>query len=82
MQRVGVSQSLTPSDTLREYNEIWQSRETAGEITTRLGALAFERILGRTGGSPNYKVWSALFSEANNAFRNSIGVGKRFELVG
>lgn len=75
-----VEQLVT--NTLREYNEIWQSGETAGEITRRLGALAFERILGKTEGSPNFKVWSALFSEANNAFRNSIGVGKRFELVG
>lgn len=70
------------TNTLREYNEVWQSSETGGEIMRRLGALAFERILGKTGGSPNSKVWYMLFMEANNAFRNSIGVGKRFEIVG
>lgn len=75
-----VEQLVT--STLREYNEIWQSCETAGEIRERLGALAFERILGITGGSPNFKVWSVLFSETSNAFQNSIGVGKRFEIMG
>lgn len=64
-----------------EYNKVWQTGETAGEITMRLGALAFERILGRQEGLPNFKVWSLLFSETNNAFKNSAGVGKRFEIV-
>lgn len=68
--------------TLREYNEIWQSGDSAGEITRRLGTLAFKRILGRTGGPPNFKVWNAPFMEANSAFRNSIGAGRRFQLVG
>ncbi len=30
----------------------------------------------------NVKVWNALFKEVNNEFRNSIGAGKRVELVG
>ncbi len=57
--------------TFCEYNEVWQGGETAGEITMRLGALA----------SPNFKVWSLLFAESNNAFKNSMGVGRRFEIV-
>ncbi|PYV01115.1 MAG: hypothetical protein DMG26_14260, partial [Acidobacteria bacterium] len=34
------------TNALCQYNEIWQSGETAGEIPRRLGALACERIPG------------------------------------
>lgn len=67
--------------TLREYTEVWQSGETPGEMTIRLGALAFERILGWEKAPPNYKAWNLLVMETNNAFKNSRGVGKRFEIV-
>lgn len=66
---------------LCEYNEVWQSGETGGEVARKLGALALERILGKTGEPPNPKVWHMLFMETSNAFRKSIGVGKRFEIV-
>lgn len=70
----------------REYNEVWQSSEGGGELTRRLGALACKRILGKAEPSSNFtvnlKVWSALTSEANNTFRNTIGLGKRYELIG
>jgi hypothetical protein len=46
------------TDTFREYNEVWQGGATAGEITRRLGALAFERMLGLKQEPPNFKVWS------------------------
>lgn len=68
--------------TFCEYNEAWEGGETAGQITIRLGTLAFERIVGRGGEPPNYKVWNLLFMETNNAFKNSIGVGRRVEIVG
>ncbi len=68
--------------TFCEYNEAWEGGETAGPITIRLGTLAFERIVGRGGEPPNYKVWNVLFMERNNAFKNSIGVGRRVEIVG
>jgi hypothetical protein len=67
--------------TFEEYNEVWQSSKTAGEITRRLGPLAFERMLGRQGVSPNFKVWNLLFAETNNVFKTSVGIGKRFKIV-
>lgn len=67
--------------TLRDYNHIWQTGEMAGDVTRRLGALAFERILGRGQGPPNYKVWNLLFMETNNAFKNTMGIGSRFDIV-
>lgn len=67
--------------TFDEYNKVWQSGETAGQITMRLGALAFERILGRQGGPPNYRVWDLLFKETNKVFKSSVGIGKRVKIV-
>jgi len=67
-----------------EYNDLWQSAsaEGGGEIMRRLGPTALRNILGREDMPDTPKVWYRLFLETNNAFKNSIGFGRRFTIVG
>lgn len=47
----------------------------------RVGSLALDRIVGRHDGHAAARISYLMFTETNNAFRNSQGIGKKFEIV-
>jgi len=74
-------------NTLREYTDLWQAADDPAELMLNLDALAQWHILGPSLVAieerySSIKVRQSLFREANNVFKNSIGFGRRYKIVG
>ena len=74
-------------NTLREYTDLWQAAGDPAELMLNLDALVQWHILGPSlepieERYSSIKVRQALFQEANNVFKNSIGFGRRYKIVG
>lgn len=74
-------------NTLREYTDLWQAADDPAELMLNLDALAQWHILGPSlepieQRYSSIKIRQALFREANNVFKNSIGFGRRYKIVG